>query len=518
MCPVVLLPQRRSTTGFKQNGSDKMSEIVLEMRNVNKSFPGVRALKNVCFQVNKGEVHAIVGENGAGKSTLMKVLNGVYQAESGEIFIEGKQVQIHGIHEAQELGISLIFQENNLLPNLSVAENFFLGAPVRTKAGFIDWKTMQKKAAEIFQQLNYQIDPKELVVNLSAADKQMVEVARAISKNAKIIVMDEPTSSLTTVETEKLFTIIRDLKAKGTTIIFISHKMDEIFAIADRISIQRDGEMIHTAPVSELTRERIVELMVGRTIDAEFPQRKSEIGEVVLEARGVCRKNLIEDVSVTLHRGEILGFAGLVGAGRTEFAETIFGEGKLSGGEILLHGKKVSIRNTSQAIRASIGMLTEERKETGLALQSTVKANIVISKLEKICLGGVWLSKAQEKQTALKYVKDLNIKTPSINQTAYNLSGGNQQKIAIAKWLFSDADILIFDEPTRGIDVGAKYEIYHIMNDLVSMGKSIIFISSELPELMGMSDRIVVMHEGRKKGELLRDEFSAEGIMALAVS
>ena len=496
-----------------------MGETALEMKNITKTFPGVKALDSVCFKVRKGEIHAIVGENGAGKSTLMKVLNGVYQADSGQIFLNGQEVKIRNINEAQELGISLIFQENNLIPQLSVAENFFLGQLPKTKIGLIDWKRMENEARSIFAQLNYEIDPKEMVVNLSAADKQMVEVARAISKNAKIIIMDEPTSSLTDVEIENLFAIIRNLKKNGTTIIFISHKMEEIFAIADSVSVQRDGQMIHTAPISELTADRIVELMVGRSVDTEFPARKSEIGDVVLEARNLCRKNLIYDVSFSLHKGEILGFAGLVGAGRTELAETIFGEGRLSSGEIFLHGKKVSIRNTSQAIKASIGMLTEERKETGLALGATVRNNIIISKLKKVCLGGgLWISRRKANESAGRYVEELRIKTPSIHQTAYNLSGGNQQKIAIAKWLFSDADILIFDEPTRGIDVGAKHEIYNIMNRLAGEGKSIIFISSELPELMGMSDRIVVMHEGHKKGELSKDEFSSEGIMKLAVS
>ncbi len=496
-----------------------MSEIALEMRNITKTFPGVKALNQVCFQVKKGEVHAIVGENGAGKSTLMKVLNGVYQADSGQIFLEGKEVKIENINKAQELGISLIFQETNLIPQLSVAENFFLGKLPKTKAGLVNWKYMENQVMAIFSQLDYKIKPREAVVNLSAADKQMVEIARAISRNAKIIIMDEPTSSLTDVEVENLFSIIKDLKKQGTTIIFISHKMEEIFTIADTLSVQRDGEMIHTAPIAGLTSDQIVEWMVGRSVDTEFPARESKIGEVVLEAKKVCRKNLIYDVDFSLHKGGGLGFAGLVGAGRTELAETIFGEGKLSGGEIYLHGKKVSIKNTTQAIKHSIGMLTEERKETGLALDASVKSNIVIAKLSKLCFGkNLFINRKAEKEVAEQYVKELKIKTPSIYQTAYNLSGGNQQKIVIAKWLFSDADILIFDEPTRGIDVGAKHEIYNIMNDLVSKGKSIIFISSELPELMGMSDRIIVMHEGRKKGELLREEFSSEGIMKLAVS
>lgn len=513
----MVLPGYRRVPPPARRGN--MSEIALEMRNITKTFPGVKALNRVCFQVKKGEVHAIVGENGAGKSTLMKVLNGVYQADEGQIFLEGKEVKIENINKAQELGISLIFQETNLIPQLSVAENFFLGKLPKTKAGFVDWKFMEGQVASIFSQLHYEIMPNEIVVNLSAADKQMVEIARAISRKAKVIIMDEPTSSLTDVEIENLFSIMNDLKKNGTTIIFISHKMEEIFAIADTVSIQRDGEMIHTAPIAGLTSDNIVEWMVGRSVDTEFPKRQSKIGEVVLEAKNVCRKNLIHNVDFALHKGEILGFAGLVGAGRTELAETIFGEGKLSGGEIYLKGKKVMIRNTTQAIGHSIGMVTEERKETGLALDASVKSNIVIAKLSKLCVGrNLWISRRAEKEAAKRYVEELKIKTPSINQSAYHLSGGNQQKIVIAKWLFSDADILIFDEPTRGIDVGAKHEIYNIMNELVSKGKSILFISSELPELMGMSDRIIVMHEGHKKGELSREEFSSEHIMKLAVS
>ena len=306
-----------------------MSEIALEMRNITKTFPGVKALNQVCFQVKKGEVHAIVGENGAGKSTLMKVLNGVYQADSGQIFLEGKEVKIENINKAQELGISLIFQETNLIPQLSVAENFFLGKLPKTKAGLVNWKYMENQVMAIFSQLDYKIKPREAVVNLSAADKQMVEIARAISRNAKIIIMDEPTSSLTDVEVENLFSIIKDLKKQGTTIIFISHKMEEIFTIADTLSVQRDGEMIHTAPIAGLTRDQIVEWMVGRSVDTEFPARESKIGEVVLEAKKVCRKNLIYDVDFSLHKGEVLGFAGLVGAGRTELAETIFGGRKI---------------------------------------------------------------------------------------------------------------------------------------------------------------------------------------------
>ncbi len=495
-----------------------MSDIVLEMREINKTFPGVWALKNVSIKVRRGDVHAIVGENGAGKSTLMKVLNGVYQADSGKIIIDGEEVKIENIIKAQELGISLIFQENNLLPKLTVAENFYTGQLLRNKAGIVNWPLMRKNVREIFDKLGYTINPNTEVGLLSAADKQMVEVARAVSKNAKIIVMDEPTSSLTSAETEKLFEIIRELKSQGVTIIYISHKMEEIFTIADTVSVQRDGEIIDTRPIGELTRDSIVEMMVGRSVDAEFPKRESKIGEVVLETKGLCRKHLIYDVDMQLHKGEILGFAGLVGAGRTEFAEVIFGEGKLSDGEIYLHGKPVKIKSPAQAIKNSIGMLTEERKETGLALNATVKTNTVITRLDKVSGAFGFVSGAKEKAVSEKYRTDLRIKTPSINQTVYNLSGGNQQKIVVAKWLFSDADILIFDEPTRGIDVGAKYEIYNIMNELVAQGKSIIFISSEIPELLGMSDRIIVMHEGHKKGELRKEEFSPENIMKLAVS
>lgn len=494
-----------------------MSEYALEMVNISKSFPGVQALVNVCLKVRKGHVHAIVGENGAGKSTLMKVLNGVYHAEFGEIYLEGKKVNISDIRMAQELGLSLIFQETNLIPQLTVAENFFLGNLRRNRFGLVDWKAMENIVKGVFASLDYNINPTQIIRDLCAADKQMVEIAKAISQNAKIIVMDEPTSSLTSVEIKKLFSIINNLKRQGVTIIFISHKMDEIFEIADMVTVQRDGHIITTESIGVLTPDRIIELMVGRSVNTEFPKREVVLGEVVLETQQVCRKNVIYDVNLQLHKGEILGLAGLVGAGRTELAEVLFGAAKKSSGKIILKGKEIHFKTTRQATRASIGMLTEERKETGLALTASVKSNIVISKLKKICNIGFWLNKNKEKAAADKYVKELNIRTPSINQIVMNLSGGNQQKVVLSKWLFSDSDILIMDEPTRGIDVGAKYEIYCLMNKLVEQGKSIIFISSELMELLGICDRIIVLHQGHKKGELMRNEFSSEAVMKLAI-
>ncbi|MCI6464078.1 MAG: sugar ABC transporter ATP-binding protein [Faecalicatena sp.] len=495
-----------------------MCEFALEMLGITKEFPGVKALNNVTLRVKKGTIHAIVGENGAGKSTLMKVLNGVYQAESGEILIAGKKVSITDINKAQNLGISLIFQETNMIPQLSVTENFFLGHVKCKKGGVVDWQGMQEAVKKVFDELGYTINPRCLVSEISAAEKQMVEIARAISKNADIIVMDEPTSSLTSDETERLLDIVRKLKTQGKTIIYISHKLEEIFAISDMISVQRDGEIIDTKPASEMTTEEVIEKMVGRSVQTEYPVRNTTPGEVILKVESVSRKKLVQDVSLELHKGEVLGLAGLVGAGRTEFAETIFGAAKMTEGTILIHGKAVKIRNTKAATRASIGMLTEDRKETGLALKASIKHNIVISNLKGICSAGFWTNSKKENDAAKKYIGQLKIQTPSVNQTAVNLSGGNQQKVIIAKWLFSDVDILIMDEPTRGIDVGAKYEIYCLINELVAQGKSIILISSELPELIGMSDRVIIMHEGRQKGELSKAEMTPEAIMRLAVS
>ena len=495
-----------------------MSQFILEMRDICKSFPGVKALDQVSFRVQAGEVHALVGENGAGKSTLMKVLNGVLQANSGTILIDGKPSVFKGTKEAQAHGISLIYQEFNLVNTLSVAENIYLGFLQTGKSGLIDWKTVRKDASDLIGRLGFDFSVREKVQNLSVAEKQLVEIAKALSVNARIIAMDEPTSALTTKEIEKLFEIIRGLKAQGITVIYISHKLDEVFAICDTVTVLRDGHIIDTKNVRDTNHPEIISKMVGRPVEMSYPRRAVAIrdDETVLEARGVACAGFVKDVSFSLKKGEILGIAGLVGSGRTELVEAIFGARSLHAGEILIHGKKVRIRSTADGKGCSMGLVTEDRKETGLALHYSVSDNIVITNLKKISKN-LFVDRKLSQEQVGRYVRELGIKTPSARQTVMNLSGGNQQKVVLAKWLFSDVEILIMDEPTRGIDVGAKYEIYLLMNKLVEQGKSIIMISSELPEVLGMSDRVIVINAGRKKGELRGDGMTPEAVMSLAI-
>ena len=491
-----------------------MSEYILEMKGIRKEFPGVVALDNVSFSVKPGVIHALIGENGAGKSTLMKVLNGVYQANAGEIYINGEKTVLNGVKDAQAAGISIIYQEFNLINTLSVAENIFLGRYNGKKT--IAWKELKEKAAALLADLGFNFDVNKEVGKLSTAEKQLVEIAKALSLDAHIIVMDEPTSSLTEKEVDMFFPIIERLKAKGITVIYISHKLDEIYRLCDDVTIMRDGQVTGNAAVQEITRDKIIELMVGRSLDMEYPPRTAKPGEPILEVKNLCRRQQLKDISFTLHRGEILGFAGLVGAGRTELAEAIFGADPADSGEIILKGESVKVRSTLQAKNLSIGMVTEDRKETGLVLPMDVTENTTITDLKSVSKGIILDKKAEEK-VAQKYVDSLKTKTPSLHQKINNLSGGNQQKVALAKWLYSNSDVLILDEPTRGIDVGAKFDIYCLMNELTEQGKAIIMISSELPEVLGMSDRVLVMHGGQIKGELTGDEMTAEKVMKLAI-
>ena len=491
-----------------------MADYVLEMKGITKTFPGVVALDNVSLAVRRGTVHALIGENGAGKSTLMKILNGVYSATQGEIFLDGQKLELHGVRDAQRHGISIIFQEFNLVNSLTVAENIFLGR--YNDKNVIDWASLKKQAKELLDRLGFDFDVDKPVGKLSTAEKQLVEIAKALSLNAKIIVMDEPTSSLTKNEVELFFPIIKRLREDGITVIYISHKLEEVFQICDRVSVMRDGKIVGESDVCDITREQIIEMMVGRSLSMEYPPRTAEPGEVVMEVRNLSRGKKLHDISFQLHRGEILGIAGLVGAGRTELAEALFGADPLESGEILINNEKKVIRTTAEGMKNSIGMLTEDRKETGLMLDMDLIRNITITKLKEVSRG-ILLDRRKEAGVAGDYVGKLNIKTPSVHQTVNNLSGGNQQKVVMAKWLFSGADILILDEPTRGIDVGAKYEIYCLMNQLTEQGKAIIMISSELPEVLGMSDRILVMHEGRIKGELTGEDKNANRVMQLAI-
>jgi len=494
-----------------------MNEYILEMEGITKRFPGVTALEAVTFKVKRGEVHALVGENGAGKSTLMKILNGVYQADEGKVRVDGKEVKFHNTNDARASGVSLIFQEFNLVSSLSAAENTYLGRLKSNKYGMIDWKEVNKSAGSFLESLDFKIKADTPVEQLSVAEKQMVEIAKALSVDAKIIVMDEPTATLTEKEIEKLFKIIKNLKEKGVTIVYISHRLEEIFSICDRVTVLRDGKVIDTMNVGETNKTIIIEKMVGRSIDMEFPERESNIGDVILEIRGLNRKNALKNINFTLHSGEILGIAGLVGSGRTELARAIFGADRSESGEIRIKGRTVKIVSTVSAKQNSIALVPEDRKDQGLVVDFSILYNITICNLKKVLRNKWILSKKREISASEKQAQKLSIKTPSIYQKVSNLSGGNQQKVVLAKWLFADADILILDEPTRGIDVGAKYEIYLLMNEMVREGKSIIMISSELPEVLAMSDRVLVMSNGEVKGCFDKEAINAEIVMKTAI-
>ncbi|HNS02305.1 MAG TPA: sugar ABC transporter ATP-binding protein [Anaerolineae bacterium] len=495
-----------------------MSDVLLVMEEIDKSFPGVRALDQARFELRAGEVHALIGENGAGKSTLMKVLAGVYSKDGGRIIYQGKEVDIPNPRVAQDLGISMIHQELNLMPHLTLAQNVFVGREPRQGVRFmLDEKQLNAQTQALFDSMRLRLDPRTRVANLTVATQQMVEIAKALSFNSKILIMDEPTAALTEAEIEELFRIIRELRAKGVGIVYISHRLEELKQISDRITVMRDGRYVGTEDAAAIPIERIISMMVGRTIyesAPEVPEHPSE--EIVLEARNLNRGNVIRDVSFKLKKGEILGFAGLMGAGRTEVARAVFGADPLDSGEIYVHGKKANIKHPRDAVRYGIGYLSEDRKRYGLAVGLDVEANIVLAAFEKFLgkLGVVNSNKTRE--TGKYYVETLAIKTPSIQQRVKNLSGGNQQKVVIGKWLTADTDVLIFDEPTRGIDVGAKSEIYHLLNQLTQEGKSIIMISSELPEILRMSHRIMVMCEGRITGELTAAEATQERIMTYA--
>ena len=493
-----------------------MAENLIQMEHIHKYFPGVHALNDVHLSVNAGEVHALIGENGAGKSTLMKVLNVIYKKDGGRILYKGSEVELDGPEAAQALGIGMIHQELNLMPHLTVAQNIFIGREPMRLGLFIDAAKANAQAQQLLDSLNIRIDATTLVSNLSVAKQQLVEIAKALSYDSELLVMDEPTAALTESEIVELFKFIRQLKAKGHGIIYISHRLEELWEISDRVTVMRDGQYVDTVNTADVTKEDIINMMVGRVI-YEDPKQKSNVppdAPVVLEARNLVAKN-VKDVSFTLRKGEILGFAGLMGAGRTETVRALFGADPLESGEIYLHGKKVEIRSPSDAVKHGIGYLSEDRKAFGLATGLSVRENTVMAYLEKFTRG-LFVNDRQVDKTTSQYVDQIGIKTPSNRQLIKNLSGGNQQKVVIAKWLVRDCQVLIFDEPTRGIDVGAKSEIYKLMNQLAAQGKSIIMISSELPELLRMSDRILVMSEGHAAGELDISEATQTAIMHYA--
>lgn len=495
-----------------------MSETFLQMKHITKRFPGVLALNDVQFTLRRGEVHALLGENGAGKSTLMKILSGVYQPDEGEIIFEDKPVSFSDPLSAQNVGITIIHQEFNLFPELTVEENIFIGREFCKKNRWrLDEKQQRQATIEILQKLNLAIKPDTLVADLTVAQQQMVEIAKAISVNARILIMDEPTAALTETEIESLFRVTRLLKEQGTGIVYISHRLEELALIADRATVMRDGQYISTVDYECVKISDLIAMMVGRDLGNIYPRREALQQRIpVLKVNGLTRKGVLNDINFTLYRGEILGFAGLMGAGRTELARAIFGADSIDSGTLKLNGKETVIKDISDAIQQGISYLTEDRKKEGLALNLSVERNIMLGNYPEYSdrFGNVDSRRCQ--QTSEEQVKALRIKTPNLEQAALNLSGGNQQKIIIARWVCKDTDILTFDEPTRGIDVGAKLEIYELMNRLVAKGKSIIMISSELPEVLGMCDRILVMRSGRITGELSAKEATQEKIMQYA--
>ncbi len=489
-------------------------ETILELKNITKEYPGVKALNHVNIAFRKGEVHALMGENGAGKSTLIKIISGAIQPNGGKIVFEGKEYDSMNPILSQKLGIGVIYQEFNLVPEVSIAENIFLGRKLSN--GFtINRKVMNQKAQEIMSNFDINMDVTQPVKNLTVAYQQLVEIAKTISNDVKVLIMDEPSAPLTNREITAMFKLIETLKQKGIAIIYISHRMEEIFQIADRISIMRDGEYIGTKAAVDTSRAELIKMMVGRSLNEQFPKIDKKLGDVALEVRNLCTEALLKDINLSVHQGEILGIAGLVGAGRTETARAIYGADPISSGDILVKGKKVSITSPSDGIAHGISLIPEDRKKHGVLLDMSIRDNISFISIKSISKATI-VNKKADRELAKTYIEKLKIKTPGMEQLSKNLSGGNQQKVVLAKSLASNSEIIIFDEPTRGIDVGAKQEIYMLMNELAKEGMAIIMISSEMPELLGMSDRIIVMHEGKITGELSRQEATQETILELA--
>ena len=494
-----------------------MDQALLEMKNISKSFPGVKALDNVSLTVRPGTVHALMGENGAGKSTLMKCLFGIYHKDSGRIFLDGKEVSFKSSKEALENGVAMVHQELNQALTRSVQDNLWLGRYPKVGGIMVSESIMKKRTREIFDELGVNVDPKVIMSTMPVSQRQMVEIAKAVSYDSKIIVFDEPTSSLTETEVEHLFRIINMLKAKGCGIIYISHKMEEILRISDDVTIMRDGTWVATRPASELTMEEIIRLMVGRELTNRFPPKTNKPGDVILDVQHIKGKyTRLKEATFQLHKGEILGIAGLDGSGRTEVLENLFGSMTREGGKIFLHGKEIRNRNPGESIKNGFALLTEERRATGIFGIRDIEDNTVISSLKDYLVGGICLSEKKMRAKTDWAIQSMHIKTPSRKTQIRSLSGGNQQKVIIGRWLLTKPEVLLLDEPTRGIDVGAKYEIYQLIIDLANEGKGVIMVSSEMPELLGVCDRILVMSGGRIAGEVDAADTSQEEILTLA--
>ncbi len=494
-----------------------MDKVILQMKDIDKRFSGVHALKSVSLELREGEVHALMGENGAGKSTLMKVLCGIHKRDGGEIVLFDQPVNFATIKESQDAGIGIIHQELNMMNHLTVAQNIYIGREPMINGIYIDDKKMEEDAKKLFDRIGVNIDPSAILGSLTVGKQQMVEIAKAVSRNSKILILDEPTAALTQLEVEELFEIMADLKSKGIGMIYISHRMDEINRISDRITVMRDGEYVGTLITKDTTKDEIVHMMVGRVIYGDKKEQSNvpENAEVVLEVKNLNRSKEIKNVSFKLRKGEILGFSGLMGSGRTEVARAIYGADPFDSGEIFINGQKVNIKTPAQAVEKGICYLSEDRKRYGLLLDKSVAENSVLSSLDDYITAG-WINDGKIEKDAIRENTKLKTKTPSIRQLTRNLSGGNQQKVIIARWLLKNSDIFIFDEPTRGIDIGAKSEMYTLMEELAAQGKSVIMISSELSEIQRMSDRVVVMCEGKITGELDIKDATQEKIMAYA--
>ncbi len=492
-------------------------DIKLRVSQIEKSFPGVKALDKIDFKVRRGTVHALCGENGAGKSTLMKIINGIYKPDAGQIFIDEKPVKIQNPIHARQHGIAMIAQELNYVPEMSIEENLFLGRLPVKKLGNVDWKQLRKKTLEFLKEEKLPYKPSQKMKTLTVSDIQMLEIIKAISNNAEIIVMDEPTSSITQREVEMLFKKINELKKQGVSIVYISHKLDEVFQIADDITIFRDGAVVESHPASEMTMDQVISLMVGRKMENIYPKESVKLGEKLLEVKNLNSDGIFKNINFNARKGEIVGFAGLVGAGRTEVMRALFGLDSLTSGEIFINNKKVNIKRVSDSINHKMVMLSEDRRRYGIIPIRSVMENASISSLEKVIYKG-YAHEKEERKIVGEYFKKMNVKTPSLDTPIQALSGGNQQKVLFAKWMLREPEILILDEPTRGIDVGAKFEIYKLTVEMAKQGRAVIMVSSELPELIGMCDRIYVMNQGKITGELCREEFSQEAIMKHATS